>query len=149
WIETVIAYLEGLARPEGGYAWDNLGRAHLTPTFGAIGCYRLLDRDPPGRAKLAEFVRTHHPARLKKLEQEHHVYEYQQIQALLWLGADVSEFAEVVRSWKRPTRYLRQYEQDSNPIFRFELTAFTCRSLLGLPLDDLTAEFTSYLDARR
>jgi hypothetical protein len=142
-------YLESLARPDGGYAWDELAVSHLTPTFAVIGCYRLLGRRPPHPERLAAFVRTHHPAQLKKLEQEHRVFEYQQIQSLLWLGADASSFCFLVRGWTRPTRYLPQYEQSGNPIFRFELTAFTCRSLLGLGLDDLAPGFTTYLDARR
>jgi hypothetical protein len=149
WPALTEPYLESLARPDGGYAWDDLAVSHLTPTFAVIGCYYRLGRRPPHPERLAEFVRTHHPARLRKLEQEHRVFEYQQIQSLLWLGADASEFQPLVRSWTRPTRYLPQYEQSGNPIFRFELTAFTCRALLGLPLDDLAPAFLAYLDARR
>jgi hypothetical protein len=146
---AVETYLERLARPDGGYAWDDLALAHLTPTFAVIGCYRLLGRRPPQPERLAEFVRTHHPSQLRKLEQEHRVFEYQQIQSLLWLGADASEFRPLVRAWTRPTPYLPQYEQDRHPVFRFELAAFTCRTLLGLPLDDLAPEFIAYFDARR
>jgi hypothetical protein len=149
WQADLEAYLERLGRPDGGYAWDDLAVSHLTPTFAVIGSYRLLGRRPPHPERLAEFVRTHHPSRLRKLEQEHRVFEYQQIQSLLWLGADASAFRPIVRAWTRPTRYLPQYEQSGNPIFRFELTAFTCRALLGLPLDDLAPEFLAYLDARR
>jgi hypothetical protein len=149
WTAELEAYLERLARPDGGYAWDELAVSHLTPTFAVIGCYRLLGRRPPRPEHVAEFVRTHHPSRLRKLEQEHRAFEYQQIQSLLWLGADASAFAPIVRAWTRPTRYLPQYEQSGNPIFRFELTAFTCRALLGLALDDLAPEFSAYLDARR
>jgi hypothetical protein len=149
WPALVERYLESLARPDGGYAWDDLAVSHLTPTFAVIGCYHLLGRRPPLPERLAEFVRTHHPSRLRKLEQEHRVFEYQQIQGLLWLGADASAFHPIVRAWTRPTRYLPQYEQSGNPIFRFEMTAFTCRALLGLPLDDLEPEFIAYLDARR
>ena len=149
WQSEVVAYLERLARPDGGYAWDDLAQAHLTPTFAVIGVYRLLGIEPPDRERLAEFVRTHHPSQLKKLEQEHRVFDYQQIQSLLWLGADLSSFHARVRGWTRPTRYLPQYEQNRNPILRFELTAFTCRRLLGLPSDDLAPEFITYLDDRR
>jgi hypothetical protein len=145
----VLAYLERLARPDGGYAWDDLARAHLTPTFAAIGCYRLLGRRPPEPERLAEWIRTHHPARLKKLEQEHRVFEYQQIQSILWLGGDASDFRTRVQAWVRPLPYLPQYEQSANPVFRFQLTAFTCRALLGLPRDELAPAFVGYLEARR
>jgi hypothetical protein len=149
WPPGVVAYLQSLARPSGGYAWDDLATAHLTPTHAVIGCYRLLGLEPPDKQRLVEFIRTHHPAELKKLEQEHRVFEFQQIQSLLWLGADASSFHAVVRGWTRPPRYLPQYEQASQPVFRFALTAFTCRALLGLSRDDLVPEFIAYLDTRR
>src|SRR6478609_6690263 len=94
-------YLRSLARPDGGYGWDDQDRSHLTPTFAVIGCYRLLGQEPPEPRRLAEFVRTHHPFRIKKLERELRDFEYQQIQSLLWLGEDASAFRDTVRAWKR------------------------------------------------
>jgi hypothetical protein len=149
WREAVTRYLERLARPDGGYAWEDQEASHLSPTFAVIGCFRLLKHDPPDRSRLAEFVRTHHPSRWKKLEQEHREFEFQQIQGLTWLGEDASSFRDLVRSWKAPQPYLRQYERHAYPVFRFQLTAFTCRELLGLPLDDLAPRFVAYLDDRR
>ncbi len=149
WKSAVVAYLESLSRPDGGYAWQDQQRSHLTPTFAVIGSYRALNRTPPNKSRLAEFVRTHHPAQLKKLEQEHREFEFQQIQSLLWLGEDPSAFREQVLGWKKPKGYLKQYEQHAYPIFRFQLTAFTCRALLGLPLSDLSQEFIDYLNERR
>jgi hypothetical protein len=148
---AAAAYLESLVRSDGGYAWEDQEQSHLTPTFAVVGCYRLLDREPPERerARLVEFIRTHHPARRKALEQEHHAFEFQQIQSLIWLGADVSAFRELVRSWRSPVPYMTRYEQHGYPIFRFQLAAFTCRALLGLPLDDLAPAFLTYLDERR
>ena len=78
--------------PAEAMAGTTCARAHLTPTYAVIGCYRLLGHEPPDKERLAEFVRTQHPARLRKLEQEHQVFEFQQIQSLLWLGADVTSF---------------------------------------------------------
>src|SRR5207248_5365051 len=60
----------------------------------------------------------------------------------------VSACRDVVRKWTTPTVYAKQYEQDGNPVFRNELTAFTCRELLGLPVADLAPAFVAYLDAR-
>lgn len=147
--EAVVGYLQTRARPGGGYAWDDLVEPHLTPTFAAIGCYRLLGVEPPGRPALAQFVRAHHPTRLKKLEQEHREFNLQQIQSLVWLGEDVSSFAAVVRGWKAPVPYLKQYERHSYPVFRHQVTAFTCRALLGLSRDDLAPAFVDYLNERR
>ena len=149
WQAGVVAYLETLRRPDGGYAWDDQPTAHLTPTFAAIGAYRLLGLDPPGKAGLAEYVRAHHPFQIKKLEREMHAFEYQQIQALLWLGADAPGFREIVRGWTEPFHYTENYERHGNPIFQYEAMAFVCRDLLGLPLDDLAPSFVAYLDDRR
>src|SRR5207244_13157766 len=42
-----------------------------------------------------------------------------------------------------------RYEAHGNPIFHDELTTFTCRELLGLPLTDLAPAFIEYVNARR
>ena len=148
WQTAVGGFLETLARPDGGYAWGDQPQSHLTPTFAAVGCYHLLKQAPPHKAKVAAFVRDNHPFKIKKLEREMHVFEYQQIQSLLWLGEDAAPFRGQVRSWKKPTVYAKQYEKAGNPIFRYELMAFVCRHLLGLPVDDLDREFVRYLDIR-
>src|SRR5581483_4767299 len=103
----------------------------------------------PNKDQLADFVLTHHPFRLKKLERDIRVFEFQQIQALVWLGADAGSFRDQVRRWTKPTAYPKQYEVHGYPVFHNEMTAFTCRALLGLPLTDLSPEFVAYLDARR
>jgi len=146
---AILNYLATLARPDGGYAWDDQPHSHLTPTFAVVGCHRALGVEPPHKDRLAEFVRTHHPFHLKKLEREIRVFEFQQIQTLVWLAADAGSFREIVRKWTKPTAYPTRYEAQGNPVFRNELTAVTCRELLGLPLTDLSPEFIEYLNARR
>jgi hypothetical protein len=149
WRTALRQYLERHARLDGGYAWEGQDRSHLTPTFAVIGCYRALGETPPRTASLVEFARTHHPSQLKKLEQEHREFDWQQIQSLLWLGAEVSAFRDTVSRWKQPTVYLKQYEQHGCPILGHEVTAFTCRALLGMPLTELSSDYTAYLDSRR
>src|SRR6185436_1202469 len=75
-IHAVLRYLESLARSDGGYAWEDQEDSHLTPTFAAIGCYHALKQTPPNKRRLAEFIQGHHPSRLKKLEQEHRVFDF-------------------------------------------------------------------------
>ena len=149
WRESAGRYLRGLARSDGGFAWPGQDRSHLTPTFAAVGCFRLLGHDVPDKPRVAAFVRTHHPAQLKKLEQEHHEFEWQQIQALLWLGEDVSSFRERVAAWRTPTVYLKQYEQAGTPILRHESAAFVCRQLLSMPMEGLSPAYVTYLESRR
>src|SRR5436190_537965 len=81
WQQRVVRYLEGLARADGGYGWEGQESSHTTPTFAIIGCYKLLGQEPPNKERLAKFVRTHHPRELKKLEQEHRAFDWQQIQS--------------------------------------------------------------------
>jgi hypothetical protein len=146
---ATLRYLESLKRPDGGYAWEDQDRSHLTSTFAVIGSYKALGLEAPDQSHLETFIRENHPSRIKKLEQERRVFEYQQIQALAWLGADTSSFQEKIRSWTHPLAYLKQYEKHGYPVFQSELGAFTARALLGLPLDDLSPDFTEYLDSRR
>ena len=95
---------------------------------------------------MAEFIRSHHPTQLKKLEQEHRIFHYQQVQSLAWLDAHSSFGAEVVSSWERPLSYLPQYEQHGYPVFLQEVSAIICRKLLGLSIDELPKEYVRYLD---
>ena len=66
-VRRITTYLETLARPDGGYAWGDQERSHLTPTFGVIGAYRALGLTPPRAVPLSEYVRRNHPRELKKL----------------------------------------------------------------------------------
>jgi hypothetical protein len=150
WHKSLIAYLETLAREDGGYGWDGQERSHLTPTFAIVGCYKLLGIEPPRKAALAQFIRTHHPRELKgKLEQEHREFEWQQIQSLVWLGEDAASFHNIVQGWKAPFAYPKQYEQHGYPVFQPEVSAILSRKLLGLPMSELPAAYISYLDSRR
>jgi prenyltransferase beta subunit len=146
---SVANCLRGLARPDGGFAWDDQPTSHLSPTYAALGCFKILGIAPPDPKKHADYVRNNHPAAWKKLEQEHREFDQMQIQALLWLGEDVSEFKDRVKSWTKPVGYLKQYERHGYPVFRHQLTAFTARKLLGLPLADIDKEFVEYVDSRR
>ncbi len=146
--DVILRYLETLRRTGGGYAFADQERPHLTPTFAVIGCCRLLQQPVPRQAEVAAFVRANHPRELKKLEQERRVFEFQQVQALAWLGEDVSAFRSTIGAWTEPMVYLKQYEQHGYPVLQSELGAVLSRPLLGLPSDGLTA-YTSYLAARR
>lgn len=147
--DAVLAYLETLSRDDGGYAWQDQPVSHLTPTFAAIGCYRVLQQDVPNAARCAAYVRSHHPTEWKKLEQEHREFDYQQLQALLWLKQDVGDLRARVARWQTPVPYLAQYERHRYPVLRFQLTAITCRHLLGIPTSDIPHEWVDYLLSRR
>ena len=145
----VVAYLESLARKDGGYGWHDQPVSHLSATFATIACYQVLNENVPNPERCAAFVRNHHPTAWKKLEQEHREFDYQQIQSLLWLKQDVNDFRDRVVGWRAPVPYLPQYEQHRYPIFRFQLAAITCRSLLGIPSSEIPQEWIGYLLSRR
>ena len=147
--EAVVRYLESLARPDGGYAWGDQEISHLTPTFGVIGSYHLLGRDIPRKAALTDFVRTHHPRELKKLEQERRIFDWQQLQALAWLQADLREFRSKIAALTTPLGYLRQYERNGYPVFQSELGAVMSHALLGLPTEGIAEAFGAYIETRR
>jgi len=149
WIEDTLDYLESLRRPDGGYAWPGQMQSHLTPSYAVTGCYNLLERTVPDKSKLVQFVRENHPFRIKKLERDLKVFEFQQIQSLLWLGENADSFRAQVQSWKKSSVYPRQYEQHGYPVLRIEVMAFLCRRLLGLGMDDISSEMIEYLDIRR
>ncbi|MBM3851856.1 MAG: prenyltransferase, partial [Verrucomicrobia bacterium] len=147
--EAVLRYLASHARPDGGYAFEDQPRSHLTPTYAVIGSYRLLGEAPPNKARLIDYVRTHHPRELKKLEQERRIFEFQQVQSLVWLGDPAADFRERIGAMKAPLGYLRQYEQHGYPIFQSETGVVQCHALLGQPLAALVPAFPDYLTVRR
>ena len=146
---TITAYLKTLARPDDGYAWGDQEISHLTPTLGVIGSYHVLRQPPPQKERLAEYVRTHHPRELKKLEQERRIFDYQQVQALTWLGADVSDFKTRISALTEPLEYKKQYERHGYPVFQSELGAVMSHALLGLPTAGIADAFGTYIDIRR
>jgi prenyltransferase beta subunit len=148
-VRTITDYLQTLARPDGGYAWGDQEISHLTPTLGVIGSYHVLGQMPPHKDRLAEYVRTHHPRELKKLEQERRIFDYQQVQALTCLGADASDFKAKITALTKPLGYLKQYERHGYPVFQSELGAVMSHSLLGLPTAGIADAFGDYIDVRR
>jgi hypothetical protein len=75
-VREVLGYLESLRRSDGGYAWPDQDQSHLTPSFAAVACYHLFQREPPQKDVLVEFLRTHHPFAIKKLERDLPVFEF-------------------------------------------------------------------------
>ena len=151
-IDAVVRYLHTLARPDGGFGWEDQPDSHLTPTFAAIGCFHLLGRDVPDRKAHIDFVRTHHPLRgpyaeTGASELDLRSFLLQQIQALRWLGDDAADFVDEVRSWTGPASYL--YEIRKYPVFREEALAFVGRKMFGLPPGEVDPAWVEYLLERR
>jgi prenyltransferase beta subunit len=147
--KAILDYLARHARPDGGYGFEDWELSHLTPTYAVVGALRLLQALPTDTKPLAQYVRTHHPRELKKLEQERRIFEFQQIQALAWLGDDAADFRDRIKAFTAPMAYLKQYEQHGYPIFQSETGVVQSHALLKLPLEPLSPAFPEYITARR
>lgn len=151
--EIIGRYLEGLAKPDGGYGWAEQYDSHLSVTFAVVGAYRALGMSAPQASRIAAYVRRGHPitgplSETRKHWTELREFDAQQIQTLLWLGEDASEFCKRVESWRTISSYTTGYERGGNPVLRQEVQPVLCRALLGLAIDPLLPAFSDYLAAR-
>ncbi|MGK0240234.1 MAG: hypothetical protein ACI92G_003719 [Candidatus Pelagisphaera sp.] len=146
-IKQVLDYLETLRRADGGYAWHGQMVSHLAPTLYAIGCFHALNRTPPRKSELIDFTWKHHPQSVWPLSERRFIFDYQHIQALSWLGEDVTTLREKIAELKEPRGYNKRYEKQGNPFFQAEIKHFKSRELVGLPRPSKV--FINFLDARR
>ena len=155
WKTAALNYIQkSLAKPDGGYGWADQPDSHLTPTFAVIGILHDLDKLPSNREDLAVFIKAHHPQRGKNLEAgpsgtEERDLVYQQIQSVVWLGGDVSQFKNEVVAWKPQNNKVSNFEDHGYPVFLQEMMTPVCRSLLNVSFQDVSEHFTGYLRSRR
>src|SRR5690349_10865193 len=80
----IATYLEQHRRGETGYGWSGDVTPQLTPTFAAIGCYRLLGMPVPDSKNVGTFVRTKYPAtEPRRKERPLWRFDWEQVQTLL------------------------------------------------------------------
>ena len=151
WKNQLLKYIHTkLEKPDGGYGWEDQYDSHLTPTFAVIGILHNINSLPPDKESLVQFVRTHHPqygpnaaaALAYKLEHPEVLYLkngfltgketgasgsemmtliYQQIQSIVWLGSNASEFNEPISKWKSQAGNLANYEKHGYPVLEQEM----------------------------
>lgn len=154
WKKQLISYINKLSKDGGGYGWEDQPDAHLTPTFAITGVLYHIDALPENKAPLIQFIRTHHPQRGGSKEtgpsgSQIRNLTYQQIQSILWLGGDVTAFANEVKDWKSQAGNLSNYEMHGYASLTQEAMTPVCRSLLKIPLTDMEKDFTAYLEKNR
>lgn len=155
WRKALGNYIKNnLAKPDGGYGWPDQPDSHLTPTFAVTGILYTTGQLPQNKARLAEFIRTHHPQKGPNKEagpsgSQLRDLTFQQLQAILWLRGDASSFKEEVSEWKSQKGILANYEQNNFAGLFQETMTPICRGLLGLPLSETKAEFIPYLQSCR
>ncbi len=153
WPSRLIAQvrdgLEALYRPTegGGYAWESESEPHVTPTFAVIGSYRVIGAEVPHRPELTKFLNKYPVPERRRVERPLWTFDWQQVQALQWLGADTSAFRELAAKWTAPTDYEARYEAGRNPVLQFQSAAVRTRKLLGI--DSSEPAWRQYFAARR
>lgn len=145
----VLRYLRLQARSDGGFAFAEQSASHLTATYAAVGALRLLDALPSDRSSLIAFIHRHHPRELKRKEHERRSFDFQQVQALSWLGDPGTDLRDTVQGFIAPRKYNPYFEKHGYPVFQFEVGTLQCRRLLGLPLDAIAPAFLEYILPRR
>jgi prenyltransferase beta subunit len=154
WRTNLLKYINSkLLKTDGGYGWEDQPDSHSTVCFAVTGTLFDLDTLPPDKAKLAEFIRTHHPQRGPNKEagpsgSDLRNLTYEQIQAILWLGGDVSSFSAMVSGWKTQAGLLANYEDHKYPVMYQEAMIPISQKLVNVPLTDQAA-FTTYFQMHR
>lgn len=154
WKKELFSYINKLAKEGGGYGWEDQPDAHLTPTFAITGILYNMDALPENKAPLIAFIRTHHPQRGGSKEtgpsgSQLRNLTYQQIQSIIWLGGNASDFTNEVKNWKSQAGNLSNYEMHGYASLMQETMTPVCRSLLKIPLTDIEKDFTAYLEKNR
>jgi hypothetical protein len=146
----IVAYLSTLRREEGGYGWDTDVVAQATPTFAAVGCFRLLDVPVPDSSKVAAFLRDRYPVpERRRTERPLWRLDFEQVQALLWMNEPVDAFRQRAEKWLRPAAFTKAYELDGNPVFQHQALAIHTRRLLGIKEPEGDSPWRDYVRARR
>lgn len=137
WAQPVVLFLDSLEKPDGGYGWPDQPFGHVSATWAVTGAYKIIGREPPGRNRLVDFIRTNHPFDGSTPRSIAHAAElktlvYQQVQSLQWLGESGDGFRNRVSEWELPSKYPKFYELEGYPVFQEEVMALLCRELLEL-----------------
>lgn len=165
WKKDLLNYINAkLSKPDGGYGWEDQYDSHLTPTYAVTGILYDIGALPKDKAKLARFIRTHHPQKgPTNTSPDYYLgntpvgeagpsgsnlrnLTYEQLRAILWLGGDVGFLKEDVSSWKSQAGILANYEEHGYGGLLQETMTPICSKLLGITMRD-PAGFVKYLES--
>src|SRR4051794_21265832 len=147
-VQQITEGLTPLWRDEaGGFAWESESEPHVTPTFAVLGCYRLLGLQVPNRERVISFLHKYPVPERRRTERPLWTFDYQQVQSLRWLDADIGDFRQLASTWTAPSKFPNTWEAGGNPVFQFQAAAVRTRSMLGLTSDE--ASWRQYFTARR
>lgn len=144
--ELIREFIARHRKPGGGYGWLSRRSAHITPTFAAIGCLRLLQSAVPDPEVLAEFARSHYPVPEGLSQQPLWRLDYEQAQILSWLGKPLQ--TDKVDLLKQPFVYNSYFEQNAYPTLQHQSMAVRLSTMLGIDLSQ-SAVWKQYFTVRR
>ncbi|HLP71628.1 MAG TPA: prenyltransferase/squalene oxidase repeat-containing protein [Bacteroidales bacterium] len=162
WKKDLLDYINTkLQKPDGGYGWEDQYDSHLTPTYAVTGILYDIDALPADKEKLAGFILTNHPQRSGITKGNYFLgapkgeagpsgsnmrnLVYEQMRAMLWLGADVTPFADEIKAWKSQAGVLANYESHGFGGLFQECMQPICNHLAGLQMQN-AADFVKYLE---
>lgn len=120
--DRILSFVARHRKPEGGYGWLSRTKAHITPTFAAVGCYRILQSPVPETEVLADFVRSHYPVPAGLSQQPLWRIDYEQAQILNWLGKTIGP--DKLAMLQEPFVYNTYFEK--TPIQHFSIRPWRC-----------------------
>ena len=147
---SIFRYLESLRRESRGYGWRGDVTAQVTPSFAAVGCYRVLGSRPPEAKRVADFVRENYPvAERRRTERPLWRLDFEQVQTLAWLDEPLESFRPLASTWTKPADFTTNYELGGNPVFQHQAMAVRARKMLGIAPPDPDGTWAAYFHARR
>ncbi|MES2276716.1 MAG: prenyltransferase/squalene oxidase repeat-containing protein [Bacteroidota bacterium] len=154
WRADLLKYINTkILKEDGGYGWEDQPDSHTSVCYAAVGTLNDINALPQDKLKMAEFIRTHHPQHGPNHEagpsgSDLHNMTFEQIQAILWLGGDISSFAPDAAKWKTQAGILANYEDHKYAVMFQDAMVPICQKMLGIPLTDQAA-FISYFQTHR
>ena len=145
--DKILAFIARHRKSSGGYGWLSRTKAHVTPTFAAVACYRLLQSPIPETEVLAEFARSHYPVPEGLSQQPLWRIDYEQAQILAWLGNAVDSDKRAML--QEPFVYNTYFEQNAYPTLQHQAMAIRLRKMIGADKDHSSAAWERYLKLRR
>ncbi|WP_446743418.1 prenyltransferase/squalene oxidase repeat-containing protein [Silvibacterium acidisoli] len=143
----IVKVIERHRKADNGYGWLSRVDGHITPTFAAVACYRLLGMSVPDAEAVAEFARTHYPVPDGLSQQPLWRLDYEQAQVLLWLGHDMD--TSKAAQWQKPLAYNTYFEQNGYPTLQHQAMAVRLRKISGEHGGSTTQEWESYFNERQ
>lgn len=149
----VRAYLESLAKSDGGYGWPEQSDSFAEVTFAVVGVYHAIGEAPPNPERTAAAV-MRNPFSGETQETRPHSVQplhlfYQQMQTLAWLGKSTDPAWHGVSGLVSVPSYQKAYETGGNPPMDEVSAPIRCRMIRKARCDDLKENYLPYFVRRR